>query len=256
MQKPLHSVYKTNFFTLFISKITMALFILSLISGIIVVFDYHPFDAFNSIQKLNYIIPFGAFIRQIHYFSSELFTIFLIIHIIIELSKKEIFISFSSWSYSVLATLILFILMFTGFVLKADQESNAAALVAFSLIKDTPILDKFLPLFQDNISFYWKFFIWHIVFLPLILIFGVYKHVNSIKVNIRYFTISIAITLLIMLFISIPSDIPLDIEVSHLKGPWFFWGAENLLQIGFTPLVINIILCLPFIFLLLIYNNN
>ena len=34
----------------------------------------------------------------------------------------------------------IFVLMFTGFVLKADQSANAAALVAFSLIKDTPIL--------------------------------------------------------------------------------------------------------------------
>ena len=183
----------------------------------------------------------------------------MLIHIAVEIYQKENKkreISFTSWNYAIFATITVFLLMFTGFVLKADQSANAAAQVAFSLIKDTPLLDNFLPLFKDTLTFYGKFFIWHIIFLPLFLSFAVYKHVNKISVNIRYFTIALAVTMLFTLIISTPIDIPLDINVEHIKGPWFFWGAETLLQLGFNSISVNIILSMPFIFLILIYFSN
>ncbi len=238
-----------------IAWLTQALFAVSMISGIVMIFAYYPNNAYDSVQKITYIIPFGGFFRELHYFSSEAFTIILLIHIVLEFYKKNIKISNISWNYSVLAVFTVFILMFTGFVLKADQSANAAAQVAFSLISDTPILDNFLSLFKDTEVFYWKFFVWHIVFLPLILVYAIYKHVKKIGVDIRYFTVALGITLFLPLIISMPLDIALETKVEHIKGPWFFWGAENLLQLGLSTIAVNIILIIPFIFLLLIYNN-
>ena len=239
-----------------IAWLTQAFFVVSMVSGIIILFAYYPSSAYDSIQKINYIVPFGSFFRELHYFSSEAFLIILIIHITVELYKKNIKISPISWNYSILATFTIFILMFTGFVLKADQSSNAAAQVAFTLINDTPILNSFLPLFKDTQVFYWKFFIWHIVFLPLILAYAVYRHVKKIGVDIRYFTIALTFTMLLALIISMPPDIPLETIVTHIKGPWFFFGAENLLELGVNSIVVNIILSLPFIFLFLIYATK
>ena len=233
--------------------LTQAFFIISMASGIVLVFAYHPFDAYNSIQKINYIIPFGTFFRQLHYFGSELFLITLFIHIASELVKKEIRIPLFSWNYAIMGTAVIFILMFSGFVLKADQEANLASLVAFSLLKDTPILNNLLPLFQDTTSFYWKFFIWHIVFLPLLLTFGIYKHTKKISVKVQYFIFALAIVMLVLTTISMPNDIPLDIVVNYAQSPWFFLGAENLLGLGVSPVVVNLILALPFVFLVLIY---
>ncbi len=245
-----------NFITKHLSWLTQAFFVVSMASGIIIVFAYYPSNAYDSVQKINYIIPFGSFIRELHYFSSEAFVIILLIHIILELYKKEIKISNISWYYALIATLVVFILMFTGFVLKADQSANAAAQVAFALINDTPILDNFLSLFKDTQVFYWKFFIWHIIFLPLLLSFAIYKHVKKIHVDIEYFTIAIAITMLIALSINMPADIALETNVEHIKGPWFFWGAENLLELGLNSISVNLILLMPFIFLLFIYITN
>lgn len=241
------------------SWLTQAFFVVSMISGVIIVFAYYPSNAYDSIQKINYIIPFGAFFRQLHYFSSEVFLIILLIHIAVEIYQKEKInqkISLNSWNYAIFATIIVLLLMFTGFVLKADQSANAAVQIAFSLIKDTPILDNFLPLFKDTLTFYGKFFIWHIIFLPLFLSFSVYKHSNKISVNIRYFTIALAVTMLFTLIISMPIDIPLDVNVEHIKGPWFFWGAENLLQLGFNSISVNMILSMPFVFLFFIYVSK
>ena len=239
----------------YLSWLTQAFFVVSMLSGIVIVFAYYPSNAYESIQKINYIIPFGSFIRELHYFSSEIFLIILMIHVSIEIYKKDIKISFKSWTWATIATIVIFILMFTGFILKADQSANAAAQVAFTLISDTPILGNLLPLFKDTQVFYWKFFIWHIIFLPLLLGFGIYKHVKKISVDIRYFTIALAVTLLISSIVNMPLDIALETNIEHIKGPWFFWGAENLLQLEFNSLSINIMLSLPFIFLLLIYNN-
>ena len=246
-------INKINLLMKYISWLTQALFIISMISGIIIVFAYYPSNAYDSIQKINYIIPFGAFFRELHYFSSEAFAIILIIHIVVELYKKNIKISLSSWNYAIIATTVIFILLFTGFVLKADQSANAAAQVAFSLISETPFLDNFLPLFKDTQVFYWKFFIWHIIFLPLLLTYAIHKHVKKITVDIKYFTIAVAVTLLLASIISMPIDITLELKVEHILGPWFFWGAENLLQLGFSSSSINLILLMPFVFLLLVY---
>lgn len=242
----------------YISWLTQAFFIVSMISGVIIIFAYNPNYAYDSLQEINYIIPFGSFFRKLHYFSSECFFVILIIHIIVELYKKEIFIKIDSWNYSIIAFFCVVFLMFTGFVLKGDQSSNAAAQVAITLIKETTILENILPLIYDQNSFYWKFFIWHILFLPIILIYAVYMHVKRIKVNYYYLVIALAITLLISLFLKIPFDIPLEIEVEQILGPWFFWGAENLLSLGLPSYLVNLILFIPFglLFVMIYFKKN
>ncbi len=240
----------------YVAWVTQALFIISLLSGLIVVFVYYPSNAYDSVQKLSFITPFGLFFRELHYFSSEIFIFSILVHILIELSKKEIKINFKSWIYSIFALLVALVLMFTGFVLKADQSANAAAEVAFSLLKDTPFLDKFLPLVRDNFVFYWKFFVWHGLFLPLIIEYAILKHVRKLSVNISYFTIALGVTLLVSLFLNLPRDIGLDEKVLHVKGPWFFWGAENMLQAGLSVLGINVVIILPFLLLIGMYKSN
>ena len=240
--------------TKFISFLTQALFLISVLSGAILVFAYHPSNAYESIQKLNYIIPFGLLFRQIHYFSSEAFFISILVHIVVEMYKNRVKISFSSWNWSVLGLFVVVILMFTGFVLKADFSANSASEVAFSLIKESPILDNFLPLFQDLEVFYWKFFIWHILFLPTILTFAIYKHTRRIDSDIKYFTISLGITLLLTLIFLMPIDIPLEAKISNIEGPWFFWGAERLLQLSVSAINVNLILSTPFLLLVIFYK--
>jgi len=240
----------------FISFLTLALFFISLLSGLIIVFAYHPSSAFQSVQKINFLLPYGDFFRKLHYFSSELFTIFLLFHIILELIKKNISIPSSSWNYSVLGFGIIIILMFSGFVLKADLSANGAAQVAFSLIKDTPFLKNLLPLIQDNAIFYYKFFIWHILFLPLILGYAIYKHIDSLEIKIQYLSVAIGVSILALLFLKMPRDIIPGENIENLSSPWFFLGAENLLLKAWSPLFINLILVIPFILLVIHFYIN
>ena len=232
-----------------VSFVTLGLFFVSLLSGFVILFAYHPSSAFASVQKIEFLIPFGLFFRKLHYFSSEAFTFLLLLHILLELSKRKIYLSAASWNYSVLGFALVIVLMFSGFVLKADLSANAAAQVAFSLIKDTPLLKNLLPLFQDSSVFYYKFFIWHILFLPLILGYAIYKHTRALHVEAIYFSIAIGLSLVISMVFSMPKDIILSSKVKHLSSPWFFEGAENLLLKSFSPLSINLILITPFVLL-------
>ncbi len=239
-----------------ISFITLGLFFVATLSGFIVIFAYHPSYAFESVQKISYLIPFGLFFRKLHYFSSETFTIFLLFHIAIELSKKKINIDSFSWNYSIAGVILVIILMFSGFVLKGDLSASAAAQVAFNLIKDTPVLKTFLPLIKDNTVFYYKFFIWHILFLPLFLTYAIYKHIKFFQIKALYFSIAIGISILAMMIFTMPKDIVLSAKVKNLESPWFFMGAENLLSNSFSPFFVNMILFIPFILLVLHYYTK
>jgi ubiquinol-cytochrome c reductase cytochrome b subunit len=209
---------------------------------------------------MRFIIPYGGFFRALHYFSSETFTLVLLLHIGFEVAKKKIKISNTSWNYSILGFLLVVVLMFTGFVLKGDQSALAATDVAFNLMKNTPILNHFIPLFQDDSVYYHKFFIWHIIFLPLVLSYAIYKHVSTLTTKIEYITIAIGLSIAGYLVSVMPPDIALTQKVDILKGPWFFWGAENLLRINFSSIVVNLILLLPFVLLALLpcikYKNS
>ena len=231
-----------------ISWICLALFNVSIISGLILAFIYKPFNAYESVQTITYLVPYGNLFRQIHYFSSELFVVFLILHIILELLKYKIKISASSWNYSVFATLLLFFLMFTGYVLKADLNGLSAGQVALSLIEQTPVLEWFLPLFEDTNIFVWKFYIWHILFLPILIGFAIYKHVDKLKT--KYFIIGLGLTFLSMMIFDMPKDLDINLTLVHVTGPWFFRGAENLLVEGISPLLVDIIILIPFMLLI------
>ena len=233
----------------FTSFLTLGLFFISMLSGLIIVFAYHPSSAFDSVQKIKYLLPYGEFFRKLHYFSSEVFTISLLFHIVLELLKNKIKITSSSWNYSILGFIAIIVLMFSGFVLKADLSANGAAQVAFNLIKDTPFLRGLLPLFQDNTVFYYKFFIWHILFLPLILGYAIYKHTDALHVRIEYLSIALGISILTIMIFNMPNDINAGEKLQNLTSPWFFTGAENLLLKSWSPLSVNLALITPFVLL-------
>lgn len=234
-----------------ISWLSVALFNVSMLSGLIVAFVYKPNIAYESVQTLTYLVPYGDFFRQIHYFSSEAFLVAVFLHVILEVLKIKIKIDEKSWNYSVLSLLILLFLMFTGYVLKADLSGISAGEVSLSLLKQTPFLDIFLPLFEDNSMFVWKFYLWHILFLPILLTYGIYIHVKTLKT--KYFIIGVGVTILCMIVFVMPKDIPLDTILTHVTGPWFFRGAENLLMLGINPIIVDVVITIPFLLLTLYF---
>jgi ubiquinol-cytochrome c reductase cytochrome b subunit len=237
-----------------ISWITVALFNVSIFSGLVVAFVYKPSLAYESVQKLTFLVPYGDIFRELHYFSSETFLMMTLIHVVLELRKKEINISANSWNYSLLALGALFFVMFTGYVLKADLSGLSAGEVAISLLKQTPGLNFFLPLFEDSSLFVWKFYLWHILFLPIILVYALLLHVKTFKT--KQWSIGLGMSVLCMIFFTMPRDISPDTMGVHVTGPWFFKGAENLLMFGIHPVVVDIVMFFPFALLVCYFYKS
>ncbi len=232
-----------------LSFMLLPLLFISLMSGMVLVFVYHPSMAYDSVQKITFVYPYGEIYRKVHYFSSELFLIFLIFHIVVEISKSKINISNSSWNYSIVAFLATIFFLFSGFVLKGDQSANAAANVTFTLIKDTPFVDALLPLVKDSDIITYKFFIWHILFLPIVLYFALLKHVRKLEIKLLYLGSSLFLVLILVIFFKMPVDIPLSAKGVELYSPWFFTGAEKLLSLSVSASLVNLALVLPVVFL-------
>lgn len=235
-----------------ISWLSVALFIVSMLSGVVVAFAYKPSIPYESVQMLTYLLPYGKLFRELHYFSSQAFFVFTIFHLVIELLKPGVNkITTSSWNYSIFAFFLLFALMFTGFVLKSDLSGYSAAQIAISMIKQTPFVSNLVVLVEDKSMFFWKFYIWHILFLPLLFAYGIYKHINTLYT--KYWLVGLGISFLCMLIFTMPLDTSYDSDIQRIHGPWFFRGAEGMLLLGVPVLVVDFFFILFFAIITSLY---
>ncbi len=64
-----------------VSRLSLGLFWVSLVSGVIVAFQYSPCgNVFKNVEEITFSYPYGFFIRGIHYRAAELFLVFTLIH--------------------------------------------------------------------------------------------------------------------------------------------------------------------------------
>jgi len=245
-------IEKTIFIT---SWLTQAFFVLAILSGIPLLFFYHTQKAYDSVQIITYLIPNGNFIRKFHYFSSEALLIFALIHTTQQLFRKQIRISHSSWNYAVAALIFTILLLFGGFVLKADLAGHSAGIIAIGMIHHLGAFS-FLSRFIESSRhyFYWKFFLWHAILLPALLIAAVHLHIKRIDAPSEFVAIAAGITVISIFLLSFPADIAPYLNYTHIKGPWFFNGIEELLNISFPVYAILIQMIIPFLLLILYWR--
>ncbi|WP_291494260.1 cytochrome b N-terminal domain-containing protein [Desulfurella sp.] len=240
--------------TYYIGWLTLAFLGISIISGVMLLYRYDP-TTFKTAQDSLFLIEdayrYGWLIRSAHFYSSELFFIFLIIHTIWHVQiddyvgKKYIY-----WFALSAILLVSFFEMFTGFVLRANNESDSASLIMQHIILSVPFLGQYIAsLFysQQYPSLY--FYFYHISILPIILILLNYYHIKRMFTNFENTLIAFFVTVLLsaLLPISAPFDIVSSAKRPIIWGPWFFWPIQESL-IYIAPFIAGIIL--PFFGLL------
>ena len=73
-----------------VSRIALALFWISVASGVVLAFQYSPFgNVFKNVQDITYSYPYGFFIRGVHYWSAQFFLVFTLFHIADHFIKKS-----------------------------------------------------------------------------------------------------------------------------------------------------------------------
>ncbi len=214
---------------------------ISILSGIILALQYNPADPFYSTATLELIVPYGSFWRALHYYSSQAFFLLLLCHLIAVITNKESDLDRTAWIRltAVIPTAIL--LLFTGYVLRGDATGSAAGAIAEHITLSIPIIGKPLNtlLFDISANGILKVYVDHLIGLMALGCLCIWPHLQKYRSSFRR---HVPLTLAVFagaILLSAPIE-PDRIGLTHIAGPWFFLGLQELLRY-FPPLWAGII---------------
>ncbi len=104
-------------------QVSLAAFLICGLSGVLLAIPYNVDDPMNSISTMMILNPSASFVRNMHFWSAQIFLVFSLIHIWDHFNrKKDILLKKGVWLRLTLGVLILFMAMLSGFLLKGDAE--------------------------------------------------------------------------------------------------------------------------------------
>lgn len=240
--------FMTKYFALF----AWWSFVIAIISGIILSFNYSPVgNVFASVSKLSHAQPFGTLFRNLHLVSGQSFFIFTLAHTMEHFFKKSYrFMGSIMWTRLLLVFFMAFPLLFTGFILKGDKQGIFAGEIMVHLARQIPIIGSMAAdlLLKPGTYFFLRPYLHHAVTLPFLIIWLLAEHKKNRLPDMPLFLPVLAFLIIIASVMPLPLDIPPRADVQHIYGPWFFHGIQLLLRYG-HPFLFGIVL--PFIPVLL-----
>src|SRR6266513_3889442 len=123
--------------------ITFYLFIVLTLTGVLLMFYYHPskVQAFRDVLYLEHDVPFGKLLRNMHRWAAHLMVI------AVELHMFRVFLTGSykkprefNWNVGVILLVLTLLLSFTGYLLPDDQLGFWAVTVGTNMARATPAL--------------------------------------------------------------------------------------------------------------------
>ncbi len=175
-----HKKVLDPFFTLGLGTITMSLFVLLTITGVILMFYYIPTvdRAFNIMVDWLDTTPFAMMFRNMHRWSAQLMVLFVFLHM------SRVFYTGSykgprrfNWTVGIILMVLTLLLSFTGYLLPWDQLAFWAITVGSEIAGYAPNL----PGFEHNINRVMllastsvgqdaliRFYVLHVAVLPLV----------------------------------------------------------------------------------------
>ncbi|MAG56806.1 MAG: cytochrome B6 [Planctomycetes bacterium] len=130
-------------FTWGMGGITFYLFIILTLTGTLLMFYFHPSkgEAYRDIMFLQYDVPFGNLLRNMHRWAAHAMVITTWLHML------RVFMTGSykpprefNWNIGVLLLLFTMLLSFTGYLLPDDQLGFWAVTVGTNMARATPVL--------------------------------------------------------------------------------------------------------------------
>ncbi len=203
----------------------------SLLSGIILALQYDPGDPFYSTTTIELIVPFGEFWRSLHYFSSQLCFLFLLIHLAVTIVRNDHQLSASAWLRITSSLILALFFLFTGYVLRGDATGESAGIIAEHITLSLPLLGRPLNylLFDITANAIRKVYVHHLVTLVIIGAYCCWPHLRRYGWTVANRWGLVAATLLLAVLFRAPmeADHP---GLTHIAGPWFFLGLQELLR--------------------------
>src|SRR6202162_1809838 len=123
--------------------ITFYLFIVLTLTGVMLMFYYHPskVQEFRDVLYLEHAVPFGKLLRNMHRWAAHLMVIAVWLHMF------RVFLTGSykkprefNWNVGVILLVLTLLLSFTGYLLPDDQLGFWAVTVGTNMARATPLL--------------------------------------------------------------------------------------------------------------------
>ncbi|NIM19383.1 MAG: DUF4405 domain-containing protein [Candidatus Latescibacteria bacterium] len=171
-------------YSLYLGTISLVLFLILTVTGVILMFLYVPSveRAYWGIKDLDFAVSFGWFLRRLHRISAHLMVVAVFLHMF------RVFLTGSykrgsavgsnrpfNWVLGVILLVLTLFLSFTGYLLPWDQLAFWAITVGTSIAASVPLVGENIRQFllggtlvgQNTLI---RFYVLHVVFLPLLLL--------------------------------------------------------------------------------------
>jgi quinol-cytochrome oxidoreductase complex cytochrome b subunit len=170
--------------TYYLGSLTFFLFLLLTVTGILLMFYYHPAapQAYQDMKDLRFVVSNGLFLRNLHRIGAQAMVLFVFLHMFHVFFRggykapRQF-----NWVIGVLLLLVTLFLSYTGYLLPWDQLAFWAITVGTNIISFMPWLgkvSKFLMLGGNTVgeNALLRFYVLHCVVLPLGALFLVGIH--------------------------------------------------------------------------------
>ena len=173
----------------FFGGITLFLFGVQVITGILLMLYYHPSvpQAYADVKDLKFVVSSGMFLRNLHRWSAHAMVLLVFAHMFRVFYRgayrppREF-----NWVIGVILLLITLLLSYTGYLLPWDQLAFWAITVGSNISSAVPVFGdkaRFLMLggHQVNANALLRFYVLHCVILPLAAVLFVAVHMWRIR---------------------------------------------------------------------------
>ena len=180
-------VYRNYMYTL--GGLTLIMLMIQAVTGILLAFYYDPSPegAYNSVDYITYVLPYGWLIRGVHHYGASALIILTGLHMLRTYftsaykGKREI-----NWLSGVLLLFLVLGFGFTGYLLPWDQKGYWATQVGTEIAGSVPVVGDYLLTFARGGEFLGqatltRFYTVHILLLPATIGLIVVAHVYLLR---------------------------------------------------------------------------
>lgn len=221
---------------------------LSVLSGLVLGIQYDPTHPLYSTGTLELIIPFGSFWRSLHFYASQFFFLYLLIHIgaIITARYSPKFVKVnrqqdesgqeippdSGLLKLAVSVPVAILILFSGYILRGDATGKSAGIIAENITLSIPVIGLWLNslLFDIADSGMKVVFVNHLVALGVVWGYLVWGHLRKYRVTLLNNPLLVVTILALSVFLVAPIELFSPGEF-HISGPWFFIGLQELLRV-------------------------
>jgi quinol-cytochrome oxidoreductase complex cytochrome b subunit len=175
--------------TWYLGTLTLGTFMVLVITGILLMFYYHPSvpQAYADMKDLRYVVSAGLFLRNLHRWSAQAMVALVFAHMFRVFYRgayrppREF-----NWVIGVILLLVTLLLSYTGYLLPWDQLAFWAITVGTNIAKYVPLIGpriRFLLLGGHlvNANALLRFYVLHCVVLPLAAVLFIVVHFWRIR---------------------------------------------------------------------------